>query len=181
MIWQVYPSKSKYLKYCLPIADYVLAITSPNHTITHYLLTITYYLLTTIYRRRRDFVCIHPISSSWSSSGFTATVKDKPSHLGSVNTSQRALAQEKLASTYWFSKKQPAHLGSEKNTHHTLAHWNPASTRWFRKNQPSPKMWLYPQSDCKKRWLYPKCKNQPAHPDSLKICEIRKTSYRTML
>ena len=65
----------KYIKYCLPITDYLLATTSPNHIITHYLLSTTYYLLTTIYRRRRDFVCSHPISSSSSSSGFTATVK----------------------------------------------------------------------------------------------------------
>ena len=66
----------KYIKYCLPITDYLLARTSPNHIITHYLLSTTYYLLTTIYRRRRrDFVCSHPISSSSSSSGITATVK----------------------------------------------------------------------------------------------------------
>ena len=67
----------KYINYCLPITDYLLARTSPNHIISHYLLSTTYYLLSTIYRRRRrrDFVCSHPISSSSSSSCITATVK----------------------------------------------------------------------------------------------------------
>ena len=67
----------KYINYCFPITDYLFARTSPNHIIAHYLLSTTYYLLTTIYRRhrRRDFVCSHPIPSSSSSSGITATVK----------------------------------------------------------------------------------------------------------
>ena len=39
----------KYSNYCVPITNYLLASTSPNHFIIHYLPSTTYHLLTTIY------------------------------------------------------------------------------------------------------------------------------------
>ena len=83
----------KYIKYCLPITDYLLAITSPNHIITHYLI---YYVLSANYNLSSSssgFRMQPPYFFFFINFSLHSYTKNKLSHLGSVNTSPRALAQ----------------------------------------------------------------------------------------